>query len=61
MKATTAKLARKLDDAALAEKLAGAGFTAPTQIEQATDRELRGLAGLDQAELERVRAVFPEA
>lgn len=59
MEPATAKLARKLDDAALAGKLVGAGFSTPGRIERATDRELREGAGLGQAELKRVRAVFP--
>lgn len=60
MKPETAKLAHKLDDAALAGKLVAARFDTPGRIERATDRELREGAGLGQAELKRVRAVFPK-
>jgi hypothetical protein len=40
--------------------LAAAGFDTPGKIERATDRELKGSAGLSQAELKRARAVFPK-
>jgi len=60
METGTAKLAHKLNDEALAKKLVGAGFDTPRKIEQATNKALRESADLSQAELKRVRAVFPK-
>ena len=60
MEPKTAKLAHKLSDAALAGKLVEAGFDTEGKIKRATNKELRELAGLGQAELKRVRAAFPK-
>ncbi len=60
MDPSTVKLAKKLNDAALAGKLVAAGFDTPGNIERTTNRDLRELAGLGQAELKQVRAVFPK-
>ena len=52
------KLAVKLKDRELAEKLQAAGLTNPRRIRDATDKELLSVEGIGKATLERVRAKF---
>ena len=52
------KLAVKLGDRELAEKLRAVGLTNPRRIRDATDKELLSVEGIGKATLERVRAKF---
>ena len=54
------KLAIKLKDPELAEKLQAAGFANPRQIRDATDKELLAVEGLGRATLEKVRSKFSQ-
>ena len=54
------KLAIKLKDPALAEKLQAAGFTNPSQIREASDKELKAINGIGSATLRDIRAKLPK-
>ena len=53
------KIAVKLEDTELAEKLQAAGFINPRQIRDAPDRDLLAVNGVGKAALKRIRAKFP--
>jgi len=52
------KLAVKLGDQELAEKLQAAGLTNPRQIRNATDKELLAIEGVGNAAVRKVRRKF---
>ena len=54
------KLAIKLRDADLAEKLAVAGFDNPAKIRNADDKDLRAIPGIGQASLDKIRGRLPK-
>ena len=55
------KLAIKLRDAELAEKLEKAGYRNPRQIRDATDEELLAVPGVGKAKLKQARKAFSKA
>ena len=52
------KLAIKLKDKALAERLIEAGFTSPAAIREASDKDLREIDGVGPVTLKAIRAKF---
>ena len=54
------KLAIKLKDADLAALLVHAGFTSPSLIKRASDRQLLDVRGVGGATLAQIREKFPE-
>ena len=60
MNAQTQKLAIKLGDAALAEKLVKAGFRNPARIREASDEELEDVLGIGPATRGKLRKQFPK-
>ena len=54
------KLAIKLRDAELAQKLVIAGFDNPAKIRRAEDKDLRAIPGIGQASLDKIRGRLPK-
>jgi len=54
------KLAIKLEDEELAAKLQAAGFNNPSQIRDASDKELKAIDSIGSATLRAIRAKFPK-
>lgn len=59
MDARARKLAIKLGDAELAEKLVQAGIDSPAKIKNAKDADLKKLKGIGPGTLKKIRAQFP--
>lgn len=59
MDAGQQKLAIKLGDAELAEKLYNAGFRSPSAIRRASDEELEAIPGIGKATRQAIRARLP--
>jgi len=58
MDARGLKLAMKLGDPELAEKLVRAGFDNPAKLRAASDKQLKAVPGVGQASLDKIRKKF---
>lgn len=60
MDAAIERLARKLGDRELAEKLVAAGLDVPGKIKDAKDGDIKAVPGIGPAGLKSIRKVFPK-
>ena len=60
MDARVMKLAHKLNDKELAEKLVEAGLDTPRKLKAAKDKDIKAAPGVGQSGVDKVRAVFPK-
>jgi len=58
MDAQKLKLAMKLRDPELAEKLVRAGFDNPAKLRAASDKQLKAVSGVGQSALDKIRKKF---